>query len=231
VSVLHPHLPTRSRRRCGRSAARRLHANLLLVPVGPRYRPALPISKRPELAAAFAQGQAARATGRAHDDGEVEQVMAMSADEQTAYWLGLSDVGLRAPASLLVTVPFVLGDAVAQMLGTRPRWWKVALFLPCVMAIAYAQNVSERSRVRALGVTTESAPRPAPSSIVTARLLLVGIQRVWVGHRDGHWGAVSPGSVVAASALREWHARRDWRAVYQRGPSCPRSAFDDVDEE
>ena len=48
-------------------------------------------------------------------------VEAMSADEQAAYWLGLSDVGLRAPASLLVTVAVVLGDAVAQMLGSRPR--------------------------------------------------------------------------------------------------------------
>ena len=215
MSVLHPHLPTRPRRR-GRSAAPRVHANLLLVPVGPRYRPALPISESPELAAAFAEGQAARAAGRAHDEGEVQQVEAMSADEQTAYWLGRSDVGLRAPASLLVTVAVVLGDAVAQMLGCRPRWWKVALFLPCVMAVAYAQNVSERSRARALGVTTESAPRPAQALIVSARLLLVSIQRVWVRRRDGHWSQLSPGSVVAASALREWHARRHWRAVYQR---------------
>jgi hypothetical protein len=201
--------------------------NLLLVPVGPLYRPPLPISQRAELSTAFARGQAARASGRGHDEKHWQEMMELSPDERGAYQLGLAGPGgLQAPASLAVALPLVLAGSVADMLTRvrRPRRWKLALLAVYVPAVVCAQRVNEGAQVRrarALGLTAETAPRPAPSAVILGqllgRVLLVGIQQVWVRRRVGRWTRVSASSVVAGAAVHELRLRRDWHAAYKGG--------------
>jgi hypothetical protein len=203
----------------------RLCVNLLLVPVGRLYRPPLRISQRTELATAFAQGQAERTSGRVRDEKHMQQMLELSADERSAYRLGLAGPdGLQAPARLAVALPFLLFECVVGTLARAPRRWrhKLALIAAYFPAVVYAQRVSERARVRrarALGLTAETAPRPGPLAVfagqLLGRILLVCVQQVWVRHRTGRRPRVTTSSVVAAAAIRELRLRQDWNAAYK----------------
>jgi hypothetical protein len=211
-----------------RSASPRLRVNLLLVPVGRFYRSPLAISQRTELASAFAQGQADRASGRAFNEQRMQHLMELSADERSAYRLGLADPdGLQAPAPLALTLTLILAVRVAETLARapRPRLQRLALLALYVPAVVYAQRVSQRAGVRrtlALGLTAETAPRPAlaqTSGRTLGLVLLVGMQRAWVRHRVGRWPRASASSAVAAGALRELRLWQDWNAAYKRAQS------------
>ena len=202
--------------------------NLLLVPVGPLYRPPLPISQRTELATAFAQGQAARASGCVADEKHMHQVMEMSADERAAYRLGVAGPdALQAPTSLVVAVPRLLAEGVAEMLLTSaPRPWRHKLVLAAAYgpAVFYAERLDERARVRrarALGLTVDTAPRPVPLALLgqlLGSLPLLGIQQLLVRRRTGRWGRARASSLIAARAARLLRIRRDWHAAYKHGP-------------
>jgi hypothetical protein len=203
--------------------------NLLLVPIGRFYRSPLAISQRSELATAFAQGQADRASGRGLNEQRMQHLMELSADERSAYQLGLADPdGLQAPAPLSVTLLLILAVRVAETLARapRPRLQRLALLALYVPALVYTQRVSQRAgvrRTRALGLTAETAPRLA-SLAQTSRqtlglVLLVCIQRAWVRHRVGRWPRASASSVVAADAIRELRRWHDWNAAYKRAQS------------
>jgi hypothetical protein len=203
--------------------------NLLLVPVGSLYRRALPISQRTELATAFARGQAARASGPAHDDERWREMMELSADERGAYQLGLAGPeGLQAPASLAFAVPLLLAEAMAQTMtrAPLPRWQKVGLISAYFAVIVYAQRANERARVRrgrVLGLTHDTAPRPASLVLVLGQLVLrsslIGIQQARARRRVGRWARVSASSIVATAAVRELRLRQNWWAAYRRQPS------------
>jgi hypothetical protein len=204
--------------------------NLLLVPVGSLYRPALPISQRTELATAFARGQAARGPGSVHGEKHWREMMELSVDERGAYQLGLAGPeGLQAPASLAFAVPLLLAEGVAQTMtrAPLPRWQKLGLISACFAVIVYAQRANERARVRrghALGLTADTAPRPASVVLIAGQLvvrsLLIGIQQVRVRRRVGRWARVSASSIVATAAVRELRLRQNWRAAYSRQPSA-----------
>jgi hypothetical protein len=212
-----------------RSASPRVRVNLLLVPIGRFYRAPLAISQQAELATAFAQGEAARASACGLAEQRLEYLMELSADERSAYQLGLAGPdGLQAPAPLGVALPLILAVGVAETLARapRPRPQRLALLALYVPAVVYTQRVSQRAGVRrrrALGLTAETAPRLA-SLAQTSRqtlglVLLVGIQRAWLRHRVGRWPRVSVSSVVAAGAIRELRRWHDWNAVYKRAQS------------
>ena len=208
-----------------RSSPLRLSVNLILVPVGRAYRPAVPISQRTELAAAFAQGQARHASGRAADAQEYEQLMDWSADARIAYRLGAAGPeGLQTPAPLAVVVPMLLAEIVGETLAraAQSKRHRVALRLAFVAVAICGQRVGERAsvrRARELGLTAETAPLPASTGITMRQavglLLLIGIQQVRVRRRVGRWGRVSVSSTVAAAAIRELRLRQDWNAAYQ----------------
>jgi hypothetical protein len=200
--------------------------NLLLVPVGSLYRPALPIAQQTELARALARGRAARAPEPGRGEEHWREIMELSADERSAYQLGLAGPeGLQAPASLVYGVPLLLAEGVAQMLirVPQPRCQKLALIGAYLAVGGYAQRIDERARVRrarVLGLTAESAPRPGSVVLLmgqfACRFLLIGIQQARVRRRAGRWGRVSASSIVATAAVRELRLRRDWRAAYRR---------------
>jgi hypothetical protein len=204
--------------------------NLLLVPVGSLYRPALPISRRTELATAFARGQAARAVEPTFDEQRWREMMELSADERSAYELGRAGPeGLQAPASLAFAVPLLLAEGVAQMTHRvpRPRWQKLVLGSAYFAVGVYAQRAHQRARVRrgrALGLTPDTVPRPASLVLVAgqfaARSALIGIQQARVRRRVGRWARVSASSIVAATAVHELRLRQNWRAAYNTHPSA-----------
>jgi hypothetical protein len=207
-----------------------LGVNLLLVPVGSLYRPALPISQRTELATAFARGQAARAPGPAQGEECWREVMELSADERSAYHLGLAGPeGLQAPASLAFAVAWLLAEGVTHttLRVARPRWQKLGLTTACFAVGVYAQRVHERARVRrgrALGLTPDTTPRPASTGLVAGqfavRSVLIGIQQARVRRRVGRWARVTASSMFAAAAVHELRLRQNWRAAYSRQPSA-----------
>jgi hypothetical protein len=207
----------------------RLRVNLLLVPIGRFHRSPLAISQRPELATAFAEGQAERASGCRLNEQRMQYVMELSADERSAYQLGVAGPdGLQAPAPLGVTLARLLAVGVAETLvrAPRPRRHRLALLAVYVPAVLYTGRVTERAavrRARALGLTAETAPRPASlaqtSRQMLALMLLVGIQRAWVRRRVGRWPRPSASSIVAAEAIRELRRRQDWVAAYKRARS------------
>jgi hypothetical protein len=213
-----------------RSPPPRLGVNLLLVPVGSLYRPALPISQRTELATAFAGGQAARAPRPAQGEERWREMMELSADERGAYQLGLAGPdGLQAPASLALAVALLLAEGLAQttLRVARPRWQNLALISAYFAVGVYAQRAHERARVRrgrALGLTPDTAPRPASVGLVAGqfvgRSVLIGIQQARVRRRVGRWARVSASSIFAAAAVRELRLRQNWRAAYSRQPSA-----------
>jgi hypothetical protein len=209
-----------------RSAVPRLRVNLILVPVGRAYRPALPISQRAELATAFAQGEARSASGQSLDEQQIEELMGLSADARIAYRLGLARPdGLRAPAPLTVAVPLLLAEVLAEALAqaAHSQRHRLALRAAFVTAFIYPQRVSERAavrRARALELTAETAPLPTSLGLTVGqmlgRLLLVGTQQVGLRRRAGRWGRVSLSSAIAAAAIRELRVRQDWNAAYKR---------------
>jgi hypothetical protein len=201
-------------------------SNLLLVPGGRFYRPALRISERPDLAAAFARGEEMRAAGPvAPDDAHTEWLVGLSSDERTAYMLGRHGASaLRAPAPAPVVVPLLLAQALSEsLLGERrSRPAKVAIFLAMV-AVAWGTALltdrAERRRAQRLGLTVETAPVAPPAAVmsgqVLVRTLLVGIQRLRSRRVTGRWPRVDPASTVAAGAIYELQRRRDWNAAYR----------------
>jgi hypothetical protein len=212
-----------------RSASPRLRVNLLLVPIGRFYRSPLAISQRSELATAFARGEAEREPGCGLNEQRMRYVMELSADERSAYQLGLAGPdGLRATAPLAVTLPLILAVRVAETLvrAPRPRRHRLALLALYVPVVVYTQRVGERARVRrarALRLTAETAPRPASlaqtSGQMLGHMLLVCVQRAWVRHRVGRWPRASASSVIAADAVRELRLWHDWNAAYKRAQS------------
>jgi hypothetical protein len=214
----------------GRTHRRRssstLRVNLLLVPVGPTYRPALPISQRPELAAAFARGVEARASEPTIDEARTRWLMGLSADEVTAYSLGRRGAeALQAPAPIAVAavllVMHLLADTWLRM--SRRRRDKLWVTLAVGAVALCDQRIAERARkwrARKLGLTVETAPRPGNITVTLSQLLgrivLVWIQQLWVRHRTGRWARLSASSIVAAGAIREVQLRRDWNAAYTR---------------
>jgi len=202
-------------------------SNLLLVPVGSVYRPALPIAQRPDLAAAFARGEELRAAGPVDaDDAQMEWLAGLSSDERTAYMLGWGGTSvLRAPASAAVVVPLLLAEAVSQSLLREPRSRavKVAIFLAMTVVATGAAHLTERAerrRAEKLGLTVETAPFPPSAAVmsgqVLARTLLIGIQHLRSRRATGRWPRVDPASTVAAAAIRELQRRRDWNAAYRK---------------
>jgi hypothetical protein len=204
-----------------------LPVNLLLVPVGTTYRPALPISERPELAAAFARGEEMRASDDVGDEAHMEWLMGLSGDERTAYALGRSGRDrLHAPEPIAVAISLLLAEFVFETLRRKPLPWrdKVGAFVLLVAAVVVGSAASQRSQLRraqALGLTPETAPLPAPIAIglgqLLGRFVLVGAQQLRVRRRTGRWGRVSASSVLAAAALRELQRWRNWKAAYERG--------------
>jgi hypothetical protein len=202
-------------------------SNLLLVPVGSVYRPALRISERPDLAAAFARGEEMRAAGPVDpDDAHMEWLVGLSSDERTAYMLGRHGASsLRAPAPVSVVVALLLAEALSQSLlrERRSRPVKVAIFLAMTavaIGAAHLTEHAERRRAQKLGLTVETAPVPPSAGVmsgqVLARMLLIGIQQLRSRRATGRWPRVDPASTVAAGAIRELQRRRDWKAAYLR---------------
>jgi hypothetical protein len=200
----------------------------MLVPVGRIYRPALSISARPDLAAAFAQGEASRASGKGlEDEQQFEQLMGLSADARIAYRLGAGGpTALQAPAPLAVAVPLLLAEVIAEMLTQAPpaRRHKITLALALLPAVISVQRIGESARLRrarTLGLTAETAPLTRSVALtvgqMVGRLVLVGIQQTRIRRRTGRWGRVSPGSAVAAAIIRELRLRQDWNAAYKHG--------------
>jgi hypothetical protein len=208
-------------------------SNLLLVPVGSFYRPALRISEHPDLAAAFARGEEMRATGPVEpDEAHMEWLVGLSSDERTAYTLGRHGASaLRAPAPAVVVVPLLLAEALTQSLLRERRSWpvNVAIFLAMVAGATGAATLTERAerrRAQRLGVTVDTAPI-APSAAVMsgqvlARTLLIGIQHLRSRRALGRWPRGDPAAAVAAGAIRELQRRRDWNAAYRErlAPPC-----------
>lgn len=201
-------------------------SNLLLVPVGRVYRPALRISEHPELAAAFARGEELRAAGPVDpDDTHTEWLVGLSADERTAYMLGRHGASaLRAPAPAAMVVPLLLAEALSQSLlrERRSRPVKVAIFLAMTavaIGAALLTERAERRRARELRLTVETAPIPPPAAVmsgqVLVRTLLMGMQQLRSRRATGRWARVDPASTVAAGAIRELQRRRDWNAAYR----------------
>lgn len=200
------------------------NANLALVSVGLGYRPALPISQRPELAAAFARGEARRASGDKVDETQMQWLMAASEDERTAYQLGLAGPKpLDAPAPLAISLALLLANGVAEDLvrGPYPRYQKLPRYAAVAVVVVGSARVSkqaQRRRARALGLTAETTPTFAIGcGPLLAQLALVGIHRLWLRRRLGRWPRVSPSSALAATAVRELQRRRAWNAAYERG--------------
>jgi hypothetical protein len=202
-----------------------LCVNLLLVPVGPTYRPALPISQHPELAAAFARGEEARASKPTIDEARTRWLMGLSADEVTAYSLGRGGPeALQAPAPIAVAavllVTHLLADTWLRM--SRRRRDKLWVTLAVGAVALCDQRIAEHARkwrARKLGLTAETAPRPGNISVTLGqlfgRIVLVWVQQVWVRRRTGRWARPSASSIVAAAAIREVQLRRDWNAAYK----------------
>jgi hypothetical protein len=200
-------------------------SNLLLVPVGSVYRPALRISEHPDLAAAFARGEEMRAAGPV-DPGEahMEWLVGLSSDERYAYMLGHGGASaLRAPAPAAVVMPLLLAEAVSQSLlrERRSRPVKVAIYLAMMavaMGAARLTERAERRRAEKLGLTVDTAPVPqltVMSGQVLVRMLLMGIHHVRTHRATGRWPRVDPASTVAAGAIRELQRRLDWNAAYR----------------
>ena len=209
-----------------------LRVNLLLVPVGTVYRPALPISTRPELAAAFARGEEMRAAGPGDpDDAHMEWLVGLSSDERTAYMLGRHGASaLRAPAPATVVVPLLLAEALSQSLlrARRSRSVKVAIFLAMTAVAIGAAHLTERAerrRAQKLGLTVETAPVAPPAAVmwgqVLVRALVTGIQGLRSRRATGRWPRVDPASTVAAGAIRELQRRRGWDAAYRERLNQP----------
>ena len=202
-------------------------SNLLLVPVGSFYRPALRIAEHPELAAAFARGEEMRAAGPV-DPGEahMEWLLTLPRDARTAYSLGFGGTrALRAPAPAAVVVPLLLAEAVAQSLlrESRSRPMKVAIAVTMTAVAMCAAPLTDRAqqrRAEKLGLTPETAPVPAPFGATFAQLLarglLIGIQQLRSRRATGRWPRVDAGSTIAAAAIRELQRRRDWNAAYRQ---------------
>jgi len=154
----------------------------------------------------------------------------LSADERGAYQLGLAGPeGLQAPAPLTFAVPLLLAEGVAQTMTRAPLpWWqKVGIISAYFAVIVYAQRANERARVRRgrlLGLTADTAPRPASLVLVLGQLVLrsslIGIQRARARRRVGRWARVSASSIVATAAVRELRLRQNWRTAYERQPSA-----------
>jgi hypothetical protein len=208
-----------------RQSASTLRVNLLLVPVGPTYRPALPISQHPELAAAFARGEEARGSEPTIDEARTRWLMGLSADEVTAYALGRGGPeALQAPAPIAVAavllVTHLLADTWLRM--SRRRRNKLWVTLAVCAAGLCDQRIAEHARkwrARKLGLTAETAPRPGNITgtlgQLFGRIVLVWIQQLWVRRRTGRWARPSASSIVAAAAIREVQLRRDWNAAYE----------------
>src|SRR5262249_52005822 len=158
------------------------------VPVGTTYRPALPISDRPELAAAFARGEEARASGHRTDEAHIAWIAGLPSHERTAYWLGLcGPEALQAPAPIAV----VAGPLVAQLLAdtwlrgsSRRRREKVAVTVAFWAFTLGHEHLGERARQRRahrLGVTVETAPRLGSMTVglggLLGRVVLMWIQQ------------------------------------------------------
>ena len=201
-------------------------SNLLLVPAGSVYRPALRIFEHPELAAAFARGEEMRAAGPGDpDDAHMEWLVGLSSDERTAYMLGRHGASaLRAPAPATVVVPLLLAEALSQALlrERRSRPVRVATFLAMTAVAMGAASLTERAerrRAQKLGLTVETAPIPPPPAVmfgqVLVRTLLVAMRQVRTRRATGRWTRVDPASPVAATAIRELQRRRDWNAAYR----------------
>jgi hypothetical protein len=207
--------------------------NLLLVPVGPTYRPALPISQRRELAAAFARGVEARACEPTIDEAHTRWLMGLSADEVTAYSLGRGGPeALQAPAPIAVAAVLLVTHLFADTWLRKSRRRRDKLWVTlAVGAVALCdQRIAEHARkwrARRLGLTAETAPRPGHITValgqLIGRIVLVWIQQLWVRRRTGRWARLSASSIVAAAAIREVQLRLDWNAAYKptrgrRGP-------------
>jgi hypothetical protein len=212
-------------------------SNLLLVPAGTLYRPALRIFEHPELAAAFARGEEMRAARPAEpDEAHMEWLVGLSSDERTAYMLGRGGVSvLRAPAPATMVVPLLLAQALSQFWLRERRPWpvKVAIFLagiPAAICAARLIERAERRRAEKLGLTVETAPLRAPFGTTFAQLLarglLVGIQQRRSRRATGRRPRVDSGSTIAATAIHELQRRRDWNAAYRARTTTSRDQAD-----
>jgi hypothetical protein len=202
-----------------------LRVNLLLVPVGPTYRPALPISQRPELAAAFARGEEARGSEPTIDEARTRWLMGLSADEVAAYSLGRGGPeALQAPAPIAVAAVLLVTHLLAEtwLRESRRRSGRLWVALAVGAVALCDQRIAEHARkwrARKLGLTVETAPRPGHIRVTLGQLLgrivLVWIQQLRVRRRTGRWARLSASSIVAAAAIREVQLRRDWNAAYE----------------
>jgi hypothetical protein len=156
----------------------------------------------------------------------MEWLMGLSPEARTAYSLGRSGPdALQAPAPLAVALPMLVAERFvdARLRARRGRREKVVVATASFAAVYVTQRASERARLRrgrALGLTAETAPRPAPGWLtlgeLAARVLLVGIQQLWTRHQTGRWARASHSSLLAAAVIREIRIRHSWRAAYSR---------------
>jgi hypothetical protein len=191
---------------------------LLVRPRGHRYVPASELLGDPELAAAFARGEADRAAGRRLDP---EDVMALGLPAASAYGMGRSIAGVQAPPPIPWAVALVALNGVCVLLiePDRPAMRQplrltaaAALMIP---AVVWSDRAG-RLRAERLGLTQRTAPR-------------VRLRRGWylqhaialgyaLWHRFGRGGAwaPAPGFEIARVALDAVERERAWRAALKR---------------
>jgi hypothetical protein len=200
-------------------------ANLWLVPTGPFYRPPLPLSDRPDLAAAFERGRRDRAAGRTSEhmtDSERDELLSMEGDVARAYALGRG-METWAPAPLPLTLISLTVDLVLGVWLERPRplHRRAVAWLLAGTTVAVNASVSlfaDRWQGRRLGLDPADAPVPAGlTHCLSTRAPLALAYGVWFRGRTGEWPRTGPASIAAARVVTEVQRRRSWRAALAAG--------------
>jgi hypothetical protein len=200
-------------------------ANLWLVQTGSFYRPPLPLSERPDLAAAFERGRRDRAAGgtSAHmTDSERDELLSMEPDVARAYALGRG-TETWAPAPLPLSLISLTVDLVLGVWLERPRppARRAVAWLLAGTTVAVNASVSQladRWQGRRLGLDPADAPVPAGLlNCLSSRALLALAYGVWFRRRIGEWPRTGPAAMAAARVVTEVQRRRSWRAALAAG--------------
>jgi hypothetical protein len=205
-----------SRRRPSSSAASRLFdATWLLRAVFTRYRGPLP-RHRPEVRAAYDRGAAARAAGRERAPVALEWDDLEAARAYGAGWHQRVSAPLPLPLELAGLAQEVIAGVAMDASATR-RPSRFALGPLAVVTAATLARITRDAgerRAETLGLTPETAPRPA-GSISLSFLIAFVVLGFNVRHRrrTGRWPRTrTPWERrVAAKAAAAVVSRRAWR--------------------